>query len=231
MNKLTSASTGTIHRRKLFQYAGTALLAVAAVGCKENNPVPSTPYINKDFTIDFKDDNGLLNYLYTLAQLEAEFYTRAVANLAPGFTSVQALFVTDIKGHKITHAEFFKTFLGPAAVGTLEFEFAGLDFSNATSVFGMAKTIENLGLAAYNGAIAKSKEGYTLILLSQIASVEARHAAWISSQLPDQAFADLAALEALGAMAKDGLDVALSPVQVLAQAKKYITTSLNVINL
>ncbi|WP_316838614.1 ferritin-like domain-containing protein [Pedobacter gandavensis] len=231
MNRLISLSKGTIHRRRLFQYAGTAMLAVAVAGCKENNPEPSTPYINKDNTIDLKDDTGLLNYIYSLAQLEAAFYTKAVENLGAGYTSTQTLFLNDIKWHKTAHREFFKTFLGPAAIGSLEFDFSAIDFSVPTAVFGLARTFDNLGLAAYNGAIEKSKEAYTLIILSQIASVQARHGAWISTQLPDVIFGNLLELKELGSDETKGLDVALPAAQVLAQATKYIKTQLNVINL
>ena len=173
----------------------------------------------------------MLNYIYVLEQLEAAFFTKVVEGLPAGFNPTQSIFLTDIKLHEITHREFFKTFLGPAAVAALEFDFSSVDFSNAASILGAAKTLEDLVLAAYNGAIEKAKESYSLIILSQIASVEARHAAWIREQLGANSFADLTDLLALGADATKGLDVSLSPDKVLAQTAKYIKTKLNVINL
>jgi hypothetical protein len=222
---------GKIQRRAFFQYAGMAMIATTAISCKEAVPEPSSPYVNTDYTIDLKNDTGLMNYIYVLEQLEAAFYTKAAQNLAAGFSPAQSVFFTDIKWHEIAHAEFFKTLLGPAGIATLEFDFSSIDFSNVTAVLTTAKTLEDLGLAAYNGAIEKAKESYCLIILSQIVSVEARHAAWIATQLEPSSFANLTELNALGADAAKGLDVALSPDKVLAQVGKYIKTKLNVINL
>lgn len=222
---------GKIQRRAFFQFAGISMLAATALSCKEAIPEPSSPYVNTDNTIDFKSDTGLLNYIYVLEQLEAAFYTKATENLAAGFSTTQSVFLNDIKLHEIAHREFFKTFLGPAAVASLDFDFSSIDFSNAINLLGAAKTLEDLVLAAYNGAIEKGKESYTLIILSQMASVEARHAAWTREQLGVNTFADLADLAALGADAAKGLDVTLSPDKVLAQIAKYVKTKLNVINL
>lgn len=222
---------GKIQRRAFFQFAGISMIAATALSCKEAIPEPSRPYVNTDNTIDFRNDTGLLNYIYVLEQLEAAFYTKATESLALGFSPAQATFFTDIKLHEIAHREFFKTFLGPAAVAPLEFDFSTVDFSNATSVLAMAKTLEDLVLAAYNGAIEKGKESSSLIVLSQIASVEARHAAWTREQVMANSFADLTDLAALGADATKGLDVSLSPDKVFAQTAKYIKTKLNVTNL
>ncbi|KIO75089.1 hypothetical protein TH53_22665 [Pedobacter lusitanus] len=223
--------TGKIHRRAFFQFAGITIVAATVSSCKEVVPEPSTPYINTDYTIDFKNDTGLLNYIYALEQLEAAFYTKAGENLTAGFTPNQVTFFTDIRLHEIAHREFFKTYLGTAAPGTLEFDFSSIDFSNTTAVLTAAKTIADLVLAAYNGIIGRGKETHTLIILSQIVSVEARHASWVREQTGANSFADLSDLAILGADTSNGFDISLLPDQVLAQTAKYIKTKLNVINL
>jgi hypothetical protein len=141
------------------------------------------------------------------------------------------LFFNDIKLHEIAHREFFKRFLGVAAIGVLEIDFSGIDFTDAAAILNAARTFEDLGVAAYNDAIVRCKNDYNLILLSQVATVEARHAAYVRSQVSALSFADLTELAPLGADATNALDVILAPGKVLEQASKYIKTKLNIINL
>jgi len=221
-----------IQRRQFLQYAGASVLAVGMIGCKkEDDAAPSTPYINTDNTIDFRDDTGLLNYIYALEQLEAAFYIKVVANFPTAFTVQQKMLFNDVRLHEIAHREFFKRFLGATGIGTLAFDFSTIDFADATAVLNAAKTFEDLGVAAYNDAIVRSKNDYNLIILSQIATVEARHAAYVRSQVNALGFADLTELAPLGADATSALDVSLAPGKVLEQASKYIKTKLNIINL
>lgn len=221
-----------LKRRQFLQFAGVSALAVGTIGCKkEKTDEIVAPYVNSDNTIDFKDDVGLLNYIYALEQLEAAFYIKAAESLPATFTPTQALFFNDIKLHEIAHREFFKRMLSTAAIGTLTFDFSGVNFADAVSVFTTAKTFEDLGVAAYNDAIVRCKNDYNLILLSQVATVEARHAAYVRSQVDAIGFSDLNELAALGADATNALDVNLAPGKVLEQALKYIKTKLNIINL
>ncbi|WP_025143818.1 ferritin-like domain-containing protein [Pedobacter jeongneungensis] len=224
-------SVSTIQRRQFLQLTGASALAIGIIGCKKEETPSLTPYINTDNTVDFKDDTGLLNYIYALEQLEAAFYIKVAAGFPANFTDLQKKLFTDIKLQEIAHREFYKRFLGATGIGTLELDFSGIDFTDATSVLTAAKTFEDLGTAAYNDAIVRSKNDYNLVIFSQIASVEARHAAVVRSQINVNLFADLNELAALGAVNADGLDVILSPDKVLAQASKYIKTKLNVINL
>lgn len=227
-----SFSTSSIKRRQFLQFAGaSAALTVGLIGCKKEETTISTPYTNTDNTIDFKDDAGLLNYIYALEQLEAAFYIKVAASFPPTFLAQQKMLFNDIRLHEIAHREFFKKFLGAVGLGTLEFDFSSIDFADATAVLNAAKTFEDLGVAAYNDAVVKCKNDYNLIILSQIATVEARHAAYVRSQVSTLSFADLTELAPLGADAANALDVTLTPGKVLEQASKYIKTKLNVINL
>jgi hypothetical protein len=227
-----SLSVKPIQRRQFLQFAGASALAVGLAGCKKDKPAEfEAAYVNTDNTIDFKDDTGLLNYIYVLEQLEAAFYIKATESLPTAFTPTQILFFNDIKLHEIAHREFFKRILGTAAIGSLTIDFSSVNFADATTVLGTAKTFEDLGVSAYNDAIIRSKNDYNLIILSQIATVEARHAAYVRSQADALSFADLNELSALGADATNALDVMLAPGKVLDQASKYIKTKLNIINL
>jgi hypothetical protein len=218
-----------LERRSFLQYAGAgaAIVALTAAGCKKDRVV------NTDFgvTLDFKDDFGVLNYAYALEQLEAAFYIQVAANLASDFTPTQKAYFTDVQFHEIAHREFFKKALGTAAIGSLEVNFSSIDFTKANSVLAAAKTFEDLGVAAYNGAGRRLKTDAYLVIAGQIVSVEARHAAWVRDQITPGSFADLSSLSAFGAVNGNGLDGALTPDKVLPLAAPFIKTKINYINL
>lgn len=227
--KETDIFDARLQRRAFLQYAGAgaAVVALVAAGCKKDRPV----YTNFGATLDFKDDVGVLNYAYALEQLEAAFYIKVASAPPSGFTQVQKNYFQDVQFHEIAHREFFKKALGTSAIGSLDVDFSSIDFTSASSVLGAAKTFEDLGVAAYNGAGIRLKDANNLVIAGQIVSVEARHAAWVRDQISNGSFADLASLSALGAESAKGLDAFLSPDQVLNAASKYIKTKINVINL
>jgi hypothetical protein len=231
MTSQTNPLAGKLQRRRFLQFAGAFALTAGVAGCKKNESLAGSPQINDGSTIDFKDDTGLFNYIYTLEQLQAAFYIKVSAAYPTAFTTTQTSFFNDITLHEIAHREFFKDFLAEAGIGNLNFDFSSIDFTNATAVLTAAQTFEDLGVAAYNGILARTQQSFTLTILSQTASVEARHAAWVRGQVTTNDFADLNALSALGAIAANGLDATLTPDKVLAQVSKYIKTPLKVINL
>jgi hypothetical protein len=220
-----------LQRRSFLQYAGAgaALVALTAVGCKKNRTVPSF----NGATLDFKDDFGVLNYAYALEQLEAAFYIQVGNNLNIFTDATEKAYFQDIQAHEIAHREFFKTALGTAAIGSLSVDFSSINFTSRATVLAAAKSFEDLGVAAYNGAGIRLKDTNNLVVAGQIVSVEARHAAAIRDMISNGSFADLTELQGsgLGAVAANGLDGALTPDKVLAIAGKYITTPINVINL
>jgi hypothetical protein len=224
-------SVKPVQRRQFLQFAGASALAVGIVGCKKETYEAGTPNANDGITVDFKSDTGLLNFIYALEQLEAAFYSKVAESVPATFSTVQQTYLSEIKLHEITHREFFKRYLGIAGIKTLEFDFSSIDFTTKDGVLTAAKTFEDLGVAAYNGVIAASKELATIVLAGQISSIEARHAAWIRNQIVANSASDLNELNNLGAVAADGLDALLTPAKVLDQASKYIKTKLTIINL
>ncbi|WP_316812040.1 ferritin-like domain-containing protein [Pedobacter heparinus] len=221
-----------MQRRQFIQLSGASALTIGVISCKKDEDTnDGKPYVNTDNTIDFKDDNGLFNYIYALEQLEAAFYIKVAEKFPAAFTPAQQLLFNEIKLHEITHREFFKRFLNTIGIANLEVDFSSIDFNDATAVLTAAKTFEDLGVAAYNDALTRARAEYSLTILSQLVSIEARHAAFVGSQLNAAGFANLNELSALGADVSNGLDVSLAPAQVLVQATKYIKTKLNVINL
>lgn len=227
-----SLSGKFMQRRQFLQFAGAAALTTAVISCKrEDFSNTTTPGINTDNTIDLSKDVGLLNYIYALEQLEAAFYIKVTESIPATFSDLEKQYLQEIGQHELTHREFFKRYLGVAGIGILEFDFSAVDFTTRVGVLSTAKTIEDLGVAAYNGVIAKAQDLATIVLAGQISSIEARHAAWFRNMVSANSASDLNDLVSLGAVSANGLDVSLPPAKVLEQVSKFIKTKLNIINL
>ncbi|RYD58370.1 MAG: ferritin-like domain-containing protein [Sphingobacteriales bacterium] len=170
-------------------------------------------------------DVGILNYAYALEQLEAAFYTKVIQSQYSGITATETALLTDIRDHEVGHREFFKAALNTNAIPALEADFGSIDFGNRASVLAAAKTFEDLGVQAYNGAGKLITSVDYLLLAGKIVSVEARHAAYIRDLISPGSFADSTVIDA------NGLDKALMPNEVLAAAAKFIKTKINASNL
>lgn len=175
-------------------------------------------------------DVGILNYAYALEQLEAAFYTAVVtdAMFTTTFTDAnERKLLTDIRDHEIAHREFFKAALATNAIKGLTPDFSTIDFKNRTSVLAAAKTFEDLGVMAYNGAgklFSDTGAGLDyLVLAGKIVSVEARHAAWIADRITPGSFS--ATTDA------QGMDTAMAPPAVLTAAKPFIKDTIDASNL
>lgn len=220
-----------INRRKFLMFTGTAASAAvlaSACGKEEEAPFVPTAAVNLG-----SGDVGVLNYAYALEQLEAAFYTQVVANgsFTTIFDAKEQEYLKDIRDHEISHRELFKAALGTSAIKSLEVNFSAINFGSKSSVLETAKTFEDLGVAAYNGAGKLIADANYLLLAGKIVSVEARHAALIRDLISNGSFSDLASLGAFGSDNAKGLDGALNPPQVLALAGAYIKTPINASNL
>ncbi|MDB5252400.1 MAG: ferritin-like protein [Flaviaesturariibacter sp.] len=224
-----------MHRRKFLLFSGAAAsAALIGTACKKHDdPTPSSNGINLG-----SGDVGILNYAYALEQLEAAFYTQVVANgsFTTAFSPLEQEYLKDVRDHEIAHREFFKAAITAAApsqiIPALAVNFSTINFSDRTSVLNTAKTFEDLGVAAYNGAGKLLVNPDYLTIAGKIVSVEARHAALIRDLIANGSFADLVSLQAsFGANNANGLDGALNPPQVLAMAGAYITTQIDASNL
>lgn len=226
----SSVFTAPLQRRSFLQFAGVAAAGVAltAAGCRKDRPV--NPGMD-GVTLDFKNDFGVLNYAYALEQLEAAFYIQVASNPPADFSASEKAYFQDIQFHEIAHREYFKKALGANAIGSLEVNFSSIDFRSRAGVLAVAKTFEDLGVSAYNGAGVRLQDTNFLLAAGKIVSVEARHAAYIRDLISNGSFADLNSLTAFGANAAGGLDAALTPDKVLPLAAPYIKTKINVINL
>ena len=117
-------------------------------------------------------------------------------------------------------AIFLEEALADDAIPALEVDFSAVDFTSRDSVLTTARTFEDLGVGAYNGAGKLIENPDYLLVAGRIVSVEARHAAAIRDllQMNSVAFAGPDVVD------ENGLDVALEPSAVLMAADPFITT-------
>nr|WP_242920691.1 ferritin-like domain-containing protein [Pontibacter liquoris] len=213
-----------MQRRMFFRYAGataavTTLLFATSSCDNDDDEAPLDPT-----AVDLgSGDTGVLNYAYALEQLEAAFYTQVVAKSLSMFNQTEQQIMQDLKGHENIHRDFLKAALGSAAIPDLEVNFSAIDFNDKNSILSTARTFEDLGVAAYNGAGRLLENAGYLTLAGKIVSVEARHAAVIRDLITNGTFSDSAN--------DKGLDPAMMPADVLAAASAFIKTKISANNL
>ncbi|MBC8087189.1 MAG: ferritin-like domain-containing protein [Phycisphaerae bacterium] len=217
-----------LDRRSMLRAAGIGGAALALAACNEGTMIAAPQLTRRSdttpgsVTLDFASDFGVLNYAYALEQLEAAFYTQVVANAAFAtiFAANERRVLTDLYDHEVIHREFFKAALGAAAIPGLTVDFSSIDFASRTSVLTTARTFEDLGVGAYNGAAKYLASSAYLGVAGKIVSVEARHASAIRNILSP----------GTGAFAPDTFDPAYTPTFVLSQADPFVVNSITVIN-
>lgn len=219
-------------RRDFLKWTGAGAAAVFLGACADEDtrtlvevlppdtievapPPPTFPAVALNLTTDV----GILNYAYALEQLEAAFYTQVVASA--GFNTVfnerERRVLTDLRDHEVIHREFFEAAIPAASrIGALTPNFSAVNFASRQSVLNTAQTLEDLGVAAYNGAGQYLSDAALLTIAGKIVSVEARHAAAIRDLLAPKTsnFAPFA------------FDPALSPREVLAAADPFIQNTI-----
>ena len=127
-------------------------LPAAIAGCDDSitNPFAST-------AIDLGEDAGVLNYLYAIEQLELGFLNRIAAFNATrfaGMTAAELTAFTSILAHDSAHRDFLRRTLRSGRISdALAFDFESVDFSSRASVMTNARRIQDLAVAAYNGAL------------------------------------------------------------------------------
>jgi len=205
-------------RRSFLKFSGLGIagVALASAGCR----------IQKDKETDSvnvgKHDLAVLNYAYALEQLEGAFYEKVASGFYAGATAMEKDLLTDIRNDEIAHREWFREVLALKKVPKLQFDFSSINFTDRRSVLTTARTFEDIGVSAYNGAGQLLALSPFLNHAGKIVSVEARHAATIRNLLNFGSFADSDVVDA------NGLDVVRTPPQVMALADKYFVTKVTV---
>jgi rubrerythrin len=125
-----------------------------------------------------KNDGKILNYALTLEYLESAFYAQAVANAAYGTDAALEKFAKTVAKHEAAHVKFLKGALGSSAGKSPKFDF-GMAVTDKATFAKTAQTLEDTGVSAYLGQVSNILQGGVLAAAGTIATVEARHAAWI----------------------------------------------------
>lgn len=235
---LASASTRRSFLRALGMGGTIVLLPSVFAACDESGNFVS-PEVQRRFgggatagsagsavTLDLTTDIGIFNYAFALEQLEAAFYTQVVA--ASGFATTfpaanERRILTDLRDHEIVHREFFAAALGSAKIPNLTPNFSAVNFADRTSVLQTARTFEDLGVGAYNGAGRYLKTAAFLTLAGKIVSVEARHASTIRDVITPRS-------GGANGFAPNAYDMGITPQNVLAAAAPFIVENITVIN-
>jgi rubrerythrin len=226
----------TTDRRRFLRFAGLTL-AVTAVGCAEGGlvqptTVATTPLLPGAPNGDHQGtatsvnlgtgDTAVLNYAFALEQLEYAFYVEVLNAPYAGMTAQERAILEDLRVHEDIHQKFFREALGAAGIATMRFDFTSVNFADRTSVLTTARTLEDVGVSAYNGAAQLLTSLDFLTLAGKIVSVEARHAAAIRDLLAP----GTAAFAGDDVVNAQGLDVVRVPSQVLPLADPLIVTTI-----
>jgi hypothetical protein len=145
-------------------------------------------------------------------------------------TPLELEYLEDIRDHEIAHRDFFKAVLGSNAIKELTPNFTTVNFFDRNSVLTTARTFEDLGVSAYNGAgklFSHTSVGATYLgIAGKIVSVEGRHAAIIRELLEPVSFADTSIVDPV-----TRVDLARDPASVIAIAGPYFYEGFNMENL
>ena len=139
-------------------------------------------------TAQQQNDIVVLNYALTLENLEAAFYNYAAANftsaqfVAAGFPAYYYTYSTQyIQVHENTHVSALTAVItgrGGVAAPPCVYNFSSVN--SVAAYFTTAQLLENTGVSAYDGAAALITDTNLQTVAATIATVEARHAAFLN---------------------------------------------------
>jgi hypothetical protein len=157
------------------------LLLRAALGAAATGGVASaTPLVRSALAQSGRIDVEVVQFALLLEQLEADYYRRALREV-PDFSSSGRLLAEELAANEAQHVEALTQLngqLGSAAPVMPRFDF-GDAFASESAFMELSQTLEDTGVAAYNGAGPLIEENNILTAAGQIVQVEARHAALV----------------------------------------------------
>lgn len=204
------------NRRTFLKWGGASLAALALTTSANAGTVFANPKTKKrqiQAVISLgTGDTAIANLAFLLEQLEADFYSRVIANFYTGATAEERQILTDIRSHEVIHREYIRAAIGSNGIPQQTFDFSRVDFTSRDSVLGNAQAQEDTGVAAINGSGQAIEDPNVLAALGKIVSVEARHAATIRDlRIPRNGYS-----------IPHPADFALDPLEVLTLVSPYL---------
>lgn len=141
---------------------------------------PST-YTNIMYTNDIR----ALNYALIAEQLEAAYYNKFVASYTSsdftknGFADASNYFIV-IREHENAHVQFLRMTISQRSGSPVSPCTYNFTVTNVTQFIQTARLFENTGVKAYAGAIGTITDPNLILGAATIATVEARHAAYLN---------------------------------------------------
>jgi len=190
------------------------LIAIVIVFLSVDSSFSQTSSTNTTVQSAYDNDNTVLNYALTLELLEKTFYKQNLRKftqatfVSAGYTATDYSYFKLILAHEKAHVSALTSLLkarGATPVSKCTYNF---NVSTISDFVMLAKTLENTGTQAYDGAVDKITDRTLLAAAATIATVEARHAGWLNllnnqvpfpdsfepAQQPAQVAADISAL-------------------------------------
>ena len=189
---------GSSSRREFIGKTAAAGAGAFAIGTAATGSASAAGYSSNDTSSSNSmanmSDVDILNYALTLEQLEATFYTqgqkkfsecqfensKAAKRLGKSLQFSSYNYFDMIRDHEQTHVKTLTKVikqLGGTPVSGLQFEFP---YKTVNEYIMLAGTFENLGVSAYDGALALLDNPDLQTAGATIATVEARHASYIN---------------------------------------------------
>jgi rubrerythrin len=197
MDKSKVGSGVGMSRRSFLGASGSVLAALALGGVHGRAAAATLPTPTAEMT-----DVDALNYALTLEHLEYAFYNQgqshfsrsdfAAASFLSGFGSAVTNSVYDyfnaIAEHERMHVQTLMSViqsLGGTPVSACTYNFG---YTNVDGYVAVAQALENTGVMAYDGAVAAIQAANLQTAAATIATVEARHAAYLNLLNGDSPF-------------------------------------------
>ena len=140
--------------------------------------------------LEAANDLTVLNYALTLENLENNFYAMGLARfnspapfVAAGMNANVFSYIQMVSSHEASHVAFLtaaiNSVVANAAVPNCTYDFSAA-MVNVSTFIATAAILENTGQTAYDGAINGISNPDYAQVAAQIATVEARHAAYLN---------------------------------------------------
>jgi rubrerythrin len=140
-----------------------AVYGAAAVG----------PYVSRALGATAGNDIGVLTFALSLEEVEAAFYKHALANA--GLTGRVKEIATEFGAHEVEHAETLSKLVQQLGEKPGEPSKTSFPVTDEESFLKVAVMLEDVGVAAYNGAAPLIETPDLIAAAGGIVQVEARH--------------------------------------------------------